>query len=230
MAPTIDWTYNEAPQSWRAVIQGCLLFGDPAQRIKPKLFDEEPPQTTLSYDGTPGENSWYVGNGNIILTAIDELSTVATTYYKINNGEWDTYTDPFAFSEEGVNVVYYYSVDVAGNEESVQSDFVKIDLSAPTVLLTKQSIAEDKTKFTAHITDEVSGSSYAEFYLDDELQSTDTESPYEWLWEGTGRHSIQAIGHDKAGNFGESNVLTSTYNVVTITTHRLPLQVFTRVY
>jgi|GEM_PF-1596829 len=30
MAPTVGWDY-----SWRSIIQGCLLFGDPAQRIKP---------------------------------------------------------------------------------------------------------------------------------------------------------------------------------------------------
>ncbi|MGF3553941.1 MAG: FG-GAP-like repeat-containing protein [Thermoplasmatota archaeon] len=37
MALTIDWTYSGAPGSWRGVIQGCLLFGDPAQRIKPPI-------------------------------------------------------------------------------------------------------------------------------------------------------------------------------------------------
>jgi len=35
MAPTINWTYSGAPGSWRGVIQGCLLFGDPAQQMKP---------------------------------------------------------------------------------------------------------------------------------------------------------------------------------------------------
>jgi hypothetical protein len=34
MAPTINWTYSGAPGSWRGIIQGCLLFGDPAQRVK----------------------------------------------------------------------------------------------------------------------------------------------------------------------------------------------------
>jgi len=37
MAPTIDWTYTGAPGSWRGVIEGCLLFGDPAQKIKPPV-------------------------------------------------------------------------------------------------------------------------------------------------------------------------------------------------
>jgi len=40
MAPTIDWTYSGAPGSWRGTIEACLLFADPAQRIKPPIqFD-----------------------------------------------------------------------------------------------------------------------------------------------------------------------------------------------
>ena len=44
MAPTINWTYSGAPGSWRGVIQGCLLFGDPAQRLKDKTKSPETPQ------------------------------------------------------------------------------------------------------------------------------------------------------------------------------------------
>lgn len=32
MAPTINWDYSYG--TWRAIIQGCLLFGDPAQTLK----------------------------------------------------------------------------------------------------------------------------------------------------------------------------------------------------
>jgi len=38
MAPTINW--DQMYGTWRAVIQGCLLFGDPAQRIKPPTMLE----------------------------------------------------------------------------------------------------------------------------------------------------------------------------------------------
>jgi len=34
MAPTINWTVVGAPESWRGIIQSCLLFGDPAQKLK----------------------------------------------------------------------------------------------------------------------------------------------------------------------------------------------------
>lgn len=37
---TLNWTTGGAPGSWRGIIQGCLLFGDPAQRIKPPVQPE----------------------------------------------------------------------------------------------------------------------------------------------------------------------------------------------
>jgi len=40
MAPTINWTTTGAPGSWRGIIESCLLFGDPAQKIKPPFQPE----------------------------------------------------------------------------------------------------------------------------------------------------------------------------------------------
>jgi hypothetical protein len=40
MAPTIGWDYSYG--TWRAIIQGCLLFGDPAQLIKPSSPSDPP--------------------------------------------------------------------------------------------------------------------------------------------------------------------------------------------
>ena len=42
MAPTIDWDYSYG--TWRAIIQGCLLFGDPAQKFKPLNLPPDKPQ------------------------------------------------------------------------------------------------------------------------------------------------------------------------------------------
>ena len=41
MAPTINWSYYG---SWRGVIEGCLLFGDPAQQVKAMAIPPETPQ------------------------------------------------------------------------------------------------------------------------------------------------------------------------------------------
>ncbi len=44
MAPTIEWDYSYG--TWRAIIQGCLLFGDPAQTIKTPHPSAPPAQPT----------------------------------------------------------------------------------------------------------------------------------------------------------------------------------------
>ena len=45
MAPTINWDYSYG--TWRAIIQGCLLFGDPALKIKIGEFSNPPIKPTL---------------------------------------------------------------------------------------------------------------------------------------------------------------------------------------
>jgi len=45
MAPTINW--DPSYGTWRAIIQGCLLFGDPAQKIRKGTFGNPPAKPTL---------------------------------------------------------------------------------------------------------------------------------------------------------------------------------------
>ncbi len=80
MAPTVNWTYSSAPGSWRAVIEGCLLFGDPAQKIK---TPNAPPVKPTPPSG-PSEG----------ITNVDYTFTTSTTepegeqiYYKFNWGD-----------------------------------------------------------------------------------------------------------------------------------------------
>ncbi|UCF49288.1 MAG: PKD domain-containing protein [Thermoplasmatales archaeon] len=53
MAPTIDWDYSYG--TWRAIIQGCLLFADPAQKIKTPHPSQEPDRP-----GTPSGKEYGV--------------------------------------------------------------------------------------------------------------------------------------------------------------------------
>ena len=50
MAPTLNWDAQYG--TWRAIIQGCLLFGDPAQRMK-SPHPSEPPMNPTAPNGPP---------------------------------------------------------------------------------------------------------------------------------------------------------------------------------
>ena len=52
MAPTIGWDYQSG--TWRAIIQGCLLFGDPAQQLKTPHPSEKP----FKPDAPDGPDEW----------------------------------------------------------------------------------------------------------------------------------------------------------------------------
>jgi large repetitive protein len=75
-------------------------------------------------------DQWNQGEVAVELTATDDLSGVAKTFYSINGSEYMEGT-AFMISEEGVNKVSFYSVDHAGNVEETKTVEVKIDRTAP---------------------------------------------------------------------------------------------------
>nr|WP_304216832.1 hypothetical protein [Fredinandcohnia onubensis] len=80
------------------------------------------------------EDVWNKKDFKVDLTATDNLSGVAQTFYSINGSEFAEGTS-LTVSEEGMTEVSYYSVDRAGNKEDVQTVQVKIDKTAPTISL-----------------------------------------------------------------------------------------------
>lgn len=97
--------------------------------------DTTPPSTTDDYD-----QKWYTQNFAIILTAADNESGVAETYYKVNNGttqKVSTDGHPQITAEGANNTLEYWSVDNAGNEEKPHKILtgIKLDKTPPTGLI-----------------------------------------------------------------------------------------------
>jgi hypothetical protein len=100
MAPTINWTTTGAPGSWRGIIESCLLFGDPAQRIKPPFQpDHGIAVTNLDVQDVVAHNKTVfvkalvsnIGKNNetnIIVDFTVNGSVISTTQiYTLNRGE-----------------------------------------------------------------------------------------------------------------------------------------------
>ena len=83
--------------------------------------DTTPPVTTCTLMGTQQESA-YISPVEVTLMATDESSGVDFTKYKVDMGDWTTYSTPFLVSEEGVHTVLFYSVDNAGNIETQKSN------------------------------------------------------------------------------------------------------------
>ncbi len=165
--------------------------------------DQQPPTTTVTLNGTIGNNGWYISDVTITLTATDDLSGVNKTMYKIDEGNWMMYTAPFTVSIEGTHTLLYYSVDNAGNMEQTKVTYFKIDqipphtthyisgtvghngwyIGAPTIILT----AIDNTSGVNHI-----------FYKIDSGGWVEYTAPVMFVSEGI--HTLEYFSVDTAGN------------------------------
>jgi len=172
------------------------------------VLDTTPPVTSISFEGTMGNNGWYISPVLVSFTATDSQSGVTSTMYKIDSGSWTTYSAPFVVSADGNHTVSYYSIDKVGNMETSKTANLKIDKTQPSITLTKQQIDLFNVKFTAQVSDETSGIDRVEFALDGVLQYNDTQSPYEWTWTGLGDHTVTATAFDFAGNSQSQSMST----------------------
>ena len=78
--------------------------------------------------------NWTNGNVLVSLSANDSSgSGVDKTYYKLDSASQQTYTAPINVTTEGAHTLLYWSVDLAGNEETQHSASIKIDKTAPVV-------------------------------------------------------------------------------------------------
>lgn len=145
------------------------------------LDDITPPVTNISFDPAEpnGCNGWYISNVTITLNATDDISGVNATYYRINETDWNEYISPFIISEEGENIlIEFYSIDNAGNIETVKSSTLDIDKTPPKgtfeFKIRKISCCKWEITFYIDITNETSGIERTEFYLNGVLQETVT--------------------------------------------------------
>jgi parallel beta-helix repeat protein len=63
--------------------------------------------------------------------------------------------------------------------------------------------------------DDQTGINRVEFYIDDTLKSTDAIPPYSWTWSETafGRHTIEVIAYDNAGNSAVDEIVVIISNI-----------------
>ncbi|MBT2724488.1 OmpL47-type beta-barrel domain-containing protein [Bacillus sp. ISL-46] len=94
--------------------------------------DTNEPVTTAR----PVNDKWTYSDVTVTLTASDEVSGVARTEYRINNGDWQEYSAPITVSQDGHNKADYRSIDNAGNTEEIKSLNVKIDKTTPSTSVT----------------------------------------------------------------------------------------------
>jgi hypothetical protein len=77
-------------------------------------------------------SGWQNSSVAVALSATDNLSGVAATYYTVDAGPQQSGT-AITVASEGTHQVAYWSVDKAGNTETAQTVTVLVDKTAPTI-------------------------------------------------------------------------------------------------
>ncbi|MFX3675258.1 MAG: OmpL47-type beta-barrel domain-containing protein [Paenisporosarcina sp.] len=144
----------------------------------------------------------YAQTFTVELTGKDELSGIAKTFYSINGSEYKEGTS-FVVEKEGQNIISYYSIDLAGNKEEVQSSKVNIDQTAPTTSSDAPvSWYNKEVRVNLTANDENSGVAKTYYSINDSSFVEGTSFVIEQ--EGINRISYYSI--DKAGNSEKVNL------------------------
>ncbi|MCX7569465.1 Ig-like domain repeat protein [Tumebacillus sp. DT12] len=135
--------------------------------VSPK-FDLIPPVTEVS----GGINSWYKGAAVITLAPYDiGGSGLDKTFYSVDDRAYEEGTSIFV-SGEGAHTVKFYTIDKAGNIETVKTAEVKIDQTKPTVT---DNYAEGITNLVLTATDDFSGIKNVYYVINGEEFGAGTE-------------------------------------------------------
>ncbi len=179
-------------------------------------LDATPPATAYLIEGSQGQNGWFTSPLTVRLIPSDSTSGVYNTYYRINDGPWQTGTE-FRLTADGIYTLAFYSVDVAGNVETSFPVQVKLDSAAPGAPTAVQTIPDgwsQANRFTvqwANPTD-LSGISGVYYLLDREPQAPDdgilapvTNRLENLALPGEGIHRLYLWLRDGAGNADHRN-------------------------
>ncbi|APU14590.1 OmpL47-type beta-barrel domain-containing protein [Actinoalloteichus fjordicus] len=175
--------------------------------------DTTAPVTTASTTPSEpdGQEGWYTTSPvQITLEATDDASDVATTEYRIGDGDWTTYEEPITLTDDGTHTVDYRSTDTAGNTEDTQTLDIALDTTAPTTEATFPDSSDGgwhdgEVTVALAGTDEGSGVARTEWSLDGG-DWTAYEEPVSV--SGEGPHSLLYRTVDVAGNVEDEKAAT----------------------
>ena len=129
--PVVISTDGQHPSAVRALDKAGNTSPDVAFAVK---VDGTTPLTTAAF--APGNDAgWHPGSVPVSLAATDATSGVAKTEWSLDGGAWTPYADSVIVSGDGAHELKYRSTDKAGNVEDVKAATLKIDGTAPTVLV-----------------------------------------------------------------------------------------------
>src|SRR5438876_2864272 len=166
--------------------------------------DYTAPVTTAARGGTPGQPPWWRSNVTVTFNVTEIGDGVRNTSYRVDGGLYSIYTAPFTVAGDGSHLLEYFSTDVVGNVEPVQSATIQIDTLPPTVTRTTSCSQAGEAGWchgsvvvTLSGSDTTSGLAEIDVSLD-HAQFARYSGPLSIA--GDGAHTLVYLAIDNAGN------------------------------
>ncbi|WP_413062883.1 glycoside hydrolase family 28 protein [Siminovitchia sp. 179-K 8D1 HS] len=93
--------------------------------INGKSYDNMPPKTTAEINGERLSDGTYLNKAEVELAAEDE-NGIAKIEYRLADGPWIEYSDPFIIKQAGETKIEYRAIDQTGNREPVKTLTINI--------------------------------------------------------------------------------------------------------
>lgn len=166
--------------------------------------DRSRPTTTATVSDASG-SGWHRGAATVTLTAADNGSGVAETFYVLDQGSQKAYDGPIEVTGDGLHEVTFWSRDRAGNVEQAGAPVtLQVDGAAPRTTVTNPIVPDSGWFVTSGIpfaftaTDAHSGVGTTSYTVDGGEVLTYGEPFSRDLSDGT--HSVTYWSTDLAGN------------------------------
>ena len=188
----------------------CAGNSEKPPKIAEFKIDAKPPVTTHKFDGMMGETDWFISPVTVSFSVQDATSGVNYTMYKIDEGTWTKYNEPFNITEDGTYTIYYNSTDRAGNkEETNEAPPLKIerDFIPPVTTHTFEGVMGDNGWYTSNVVvmisaeDNAAGVDYTNYTIDDdEWTKKKYTDPFRFIVPEDGKHELRYYSVDKVEN------------------------------
>lgn len=98
-----------------------------------EVIDKIAPTTTVALSGIEGQTNLYHSDVVVSLSAKDNEGGLGVSYtaYKVDNNNWQPYGSVITLNTEGQHTIQFYTEDVVGNIEDIQSNTFTIDKTSP---------------------------------------------------------------------------------------------------
>jgi len=175
-------------------------------------IDKLAPTSSFSLAAPVPPSGWFTDTVTVNITATDNLSGWAASYFKVDDGDWQRGTQA-AISGTGPHDLQYYSRDIAGNTESAKTrlDVCQIDQDPPTVTATISDTAlyvQPPVTITLEAEDLDSGVEMIEY----RREGTTTWSQGDTILidesQGDGTYTYEYRARDMAGNVSAAKTVT----------------------